>query len=573
MRSLLKVPFLVGALACAVIGSNAQNVNTEMAGSDIVASKFTRPSLSVATVKFTNSVTMSSELLVNQIPERFDKNASKSSPIVINASVVQPYYGDDKEQLVANRLAMKTNKTELDPLVIEAVNKSRIANEILDKLFIVNGKASLDNLLERAKMTKTDKEVNTESEMSLEDQFARDFATVKNQLKMLYVVVFSQYDKTPFETDKLEGFKATGAYWVLKLDLPEDFESSASANWNNFKNYLSSSSFTWSLASTQVNVATSANAKPQVFKPSGNELQDAIAKKAIDAANAVIEKNRKSPEELIAGIQTQLYATQDYQATKAIVDFQPRVPLLSTKPIRGKVGKKEDLSKGQRWALRETVEKNGKAIQVHRGFVRADSIVDNRGVATGNTKPSTFYQIQGKKPEPGMLMVWQDDLGIIIRAAYMQKLMPSENYNSGYPSIQLGYLVKPVKGLYAGLEIQIDNDKSVEDFIGTSDEYSSTMALVGINIGYQLHTSRNSQLRVEGGFLYGSSDADLSDDYDFGYMYLVPQGSASLNFNVGKSMQLNITAGYRALLAVPDPASTAQGEATPFVGGGLTYNL
>lgn len=581
MKTRLKYLLLFAFCASSFIGVYAQNVESEMIGSNVIASKFTRPSLSVATVKFSNSVAMSTEILANLIPVTFDKNASKSSPIMVNKSVVLPYYGDDEKEDRANNLAIHKNKAELDPLVLDAVKKSRIANEILDNLFIVNGQASLDNLIARAIMTKTDKEVNTESEMTLEDQFARDFATVKEQLNLIYIVVFSAYDLTPYETDDAVGFKSLGAYWLLKLEVPSDFESLASANWRNLRNFLGSASFNWSLIKTEIVTNYTYESKPKPRALTGDPVKDAKIKKQNDQAMARFESYRKSPEESFAIIQTKLFDNYIIETKEVIDDFRVRVPLLYTKPIRAKVGLKEGLSKGQRWVLLETVEKDGIPMQVHRGFVRADSIVDNRGIATGNTKPSTFYQIQGKKPEPGMLMVLQDDQGGLIRLAHMQKVMKSENYNPSFQSVQGIVIVKDVKGLIWSVELQIDDDKTVKDFIENlnlpdtdTNNYRSYFGIYGANIGYQFYTSRNSQLRVEGGYLFGVSDPDLSENYsDYGYWYQVLHGSASLNFNLGKSNQLNITAGYRGFQAFGSGGAENKYEATPFWGVGLTSNF
>ena len=41
------------------------------------------------------------------------------------------------------------------------------------------------------------------------------------------------------------------------------------------------------------------------------------------------------------------------------------------------------------------------------------------------TEPSTFYQIQGKSVDQGMLMLWDDDYGVSIRALGHVKTTPS----------------------------------------------------------------------------------------------------------------------------------------------------
>lgn len=52
---------------------------------------------------------------------------------------------------------------------------------------------------------------------------------------------------------------------------------------------------------------------------------------------------------------------------------------------------------------------SGNQSTVRKGMVRAKTINDNKGIATGTSLPSAFQQVQGKRIYPGMFMESKDD--------------------------------------------------------------------------------------------------------------------------------------------------------------------
>ena len=99
-------------------------------------------------------------------------------------------------------------------------------------------------------------------------------------------------------------------------------------------------------------------------------------------------------------------------SNKKMDEWKVVTPIMKVHPIQAKVGKKESVRNGQKFrAYRIVEDKNGNLSSKKSGQVRAaNKIIDNRGIASGNTEPSEFYQISGKTVSPGMLLVEHRDL-------------------------------------------------------------------------------------------------------------------------------------------------------------------
>lgn len=96
------------------------------------------------------------------------------------------------------------------------------------------------------------------------------------------------------------------------------------------------------------------------------------------------------------GAMNEAYSNVMYSLEKKIPQWNVAVPVISTKPIRAKIGDKEGIRNGQRYrAYSYSEDKNGKLVSHPEGYLRAIKIVDNIGVATGNSLTSEFCQISG----------------------------------------------------------------------------------------------------------------------------------------------------------------------------------
>lgn len=191
-------------------------------------------------------------------------------------------------------------------------------------------------------------------------------------------------------------------------------------------------------------------------------------------------------------------------------DFNVKTAMYSTHPLTAKIGLKEGVKVDQRYFAFEFVQnKKGQAIAKRRGVVRASSkIVDNRQVATGQSKGSKFYQIAGRRLEKGMLLKQVDDKGIGITAAYGNPLL---NFMGEYN-------VGPIIGV-PGIKIFGEMFFGFTDY----DTYVSDLAKQNSwDESYLLGLGFNSTLSTS---LFGYS-IGLSKDINFGRNFvLIPYGS------------------------------------------------
>lgn len=129
---------------------------------------------------------------------------------------------------------------------------------------------------------------------------------------------------------------------------------------------------------------------------------------------------KKTDDQLFAGLVTDGFEDVLFQLSTRYEDFRVRTAIFDTRPISAKIGLKEGVSVDQRYFVYEyRLNADGEIEPVRKGVVRAGRrITDNRHVATGQTQPSRFYQVAGRRIQPGMLIEQRNDLGLGISMGY-----------------------------------------------------------------------------------------------------------------------------------------------------------
>lgn len=139
-----------------------------------------------------------------------------------------------------------------------------------------------------------------------------------------------------------------------------------------------------------------------------------------DKEGQVKEKTSAPVPEENTVVKAQKYAFADamFKLEKLIPGWQVGVAVISVKPIKAKVGRKEGLSNGSRFrAYSYEEDRNGNLLSRKRGYIRAAAVADNRQFATGRTEPSTFYQISGvRNIEEGWILKEKKDLKVGVSA-------------------------------------------------------------------------------------------------------------------------------------------------------------
>ena len=117
-------------------------------------------------------------------------------------------------------------------------------------------------------------------------------------------------------------------------------------------------------------------------------------------------------------------------------DFHIQNTIYAVHPIRAKIGKKENVRVNDRYFVYEYQMKDDQTLKRNRrGVIRATNhIADNRGVATGHTPTTEFYQIAGSPLAEGMTI---------------------EEKHSLYVNLDLGYRYGNLEGGYIGLSTNL----------------------------------------------------------------------------------------------------------------------
>ena len=233
-------------------------------------------------------------------------------------------------------------------------------------------------------------------------------------------------------------------------------------------------------------------------------------------------------------------------------------------PLRAKIGTKEGVKNRMRFrAYLVKGDKNGNPYMVPKGYIRATTVADNRGMATGqSTKFTEFYQISGGKIDEGMTIKQKNDLGMGVSLGY--KVGGLAPYN-----LTVDYLASiNTKGFahYGLLNVGYDmfSGSKIGDKVGQYLPAGSLTGLTdggisyinfGIGYGFGIRPIRHVELMpfIMGGGDYMMNHNDLPDDEETEDSFskkIAWYGNAGLrvNFNVKYPLQLFIQADYTLLI-------------------------
>ena len=236
-------------------------------------------------------------------------------------------------------------------------------------------------------------------------------------------------------------------------------------------------------------------------------------------------------------------------------------------PLRAKIGTKEGVKNRMRFQayMVKGDRKTGEPYTVSKGYIRATTIADNRGMATGqSTKFTEFYQISGGKIDEGMTIKQKNDLGMGVSLGY--KVGGLAPYN-----LTVDYLASiNTKGFshYGLLNVGYDmfSGSKIGDKVGQYLPAGSLTGLTdggisyinfGIGYGFGIRPIRHVELMpfIMGGgdYLMNHNDVldeEIGEETEDSFMDKVAwYGNAGLriNFNVKYPLQLFIQADYTLL--------------------------
>ncbi|MEJ5264077.1 MAG: hypothetical protein WHT29_02045 [Bacteroidales bacterium] len=294
---------------------------------------------------------------------------------------------------------------------------NKVSREVVAKWFNRNekGEFSMDLIAERGMYNATDAEVikakASERKMALlqdagENLLDRSYILVYDIKKIMTAEEFARAKGRPAEE---EGYYAWYDCYLFKLDWTD---SVAAVFYNNL----------WTDASNFDPARVEAFNKtnfPIVFVDKVSTAFGYVSSTQYKDHSRNIFGSL-TDDQLFERLFSKVVDEADTQLAQRNEDFKVKIPVFSTEPIQAKVGLKEGLSVDKRFFVYEfEVNSKGEKKAVRKGVVRAtNKITDNRGIATGQTEPSKFYQVAGRKLYQGMLMQENPDWGFGLTFGY-----------------------------------------------------------------------------------------------------------------------------------------------------------
>lgn len=541
------------ALLTALMTANAQEKVKE-----VVSDVYDRNGLTVIVINRGDQYDENSVNFVNKliIDDKFDANLIGTKTLFLEKDRTQPLTAAEVDSLVRN---------------------SGVSKEILGCIYNRKADGSMDDELVRYRghYNANDQDVINAAAAKVAEQhltwgeslvnssyiLVLDFFNITRPVDKktgapaeFYVLDANAYTyKVDCNSDKLNEFYMTS--WASATDTPEQ-KAAARAAFDKFQLDVVSVA---SVKASSSNTGSLANDLGASVKDLGNSIKSLFKKssKVEEGAEEQVEETSVAPvfaDNSVEKAQNDAYADALFKLEKEISEWQVAVSVASVKPIKAKVGKKEGLSNGSRFrAYSYEEDEEGNLTSRKRGYLRATKVVDNRQFATGETEPSTFYQISGvKNIEEGWTLKQKKDirLGVSLTGKVGGLSLSSANVDFDY----LLHISK-VGTAYALVNIGIDPLIYAQK-IG---EYPISNFNFSAGVGYGLHLGRFIELMPYA--VFGADYMQLGNNGIFTYLndeenkkcsaFFIEPG-IRLSFQVAYPFSIYLKAGYDILFNTED---------------------
>jgi hypothetical protein len=338
----------------------------------------------------------------------------------------------------------------------------------------------------------------------------------------------------------MEGYQISYSSSIYKLDWSQEVSS------NFYKNLYVSEKTNQSIRQEKIN-AFNQSTYPMVFVAEVSGTISSI--QSNDPASYVLTK-RKTMQELLENSVPDIQEDAMYQASKKIDDFRVKAPLFKTYPTLSKIGTKEGLYLDQRMFVYEL---DGDK-KVKKGIVTVAKIEDNAKVATGETTPSRFRQVAGKRIEPYHFLESKEDSGLSYTLGFTPGDVSAASGFHASVDARVNRFLKVkdanassiTRGVNLSLNIAYNmiNEK-VFDFDTANSEGSSLMA--GLSLGKEIAITKKGNIYIFpqiGGSLMSYTftkfdGEDISEEYaDYKEWSAI---SANVTFGLGINFASNLS--------------------------------
>lgn len=415
--------FMKRFLLCSVALLSVFAVSAQEKVKEVVTSDYNRSSLSFVFVERNHNdsdVRRSYEAQV--VEEKFDENVITTDYVKVPTTANLPSKAAD---------------------VLKAVNDNFIGRQIMTSIF--NGKAdgSFDDAVirERGMYNAKDQDIKNLSAAKVKEVAYEWGEPLVNSS---YVMVFDVYKTEQKNTDKGTTYTASAAAHVYKLKadkaILDEFYAKAWAN------------------------PDSSDAEKAAAKAEFEKMNFEMVLVATTTSIGSSSKTQHTNGSMYIAC-NKAFENAMFNLEKKISAWQVATSVTAVKPIAAKIGTKEGLKNADRYQVYSYKEnKDGELLSVKRGYVRATVVANNSGVATGDTKPSNFYQISGfGNVREGYTLKQKKDvkLGVSLTAG-----VAAAGFRLGLDMDYLAHITKRGFITYGMLNVGLDNFVYADASIG-----------------------------------------------------------------------------------------------------------
>lgn len=454
---------LLSVALLSVVAVSAQ----EKVKKEVVSSDYDRPSVSYVLVNRSWSHAKDVQTFFNtlEIGDKYDKNFIKTERIDVSHSA---------------GVAVAQSS------VSEVINQQNLGKEVISYLFNRDSNGNFDDSIirERGLYNATDQDVQNLKGAKVQEQALEWGEPLVNTS---YVVVLDVYETTESRDDNGDiSYTAKCTAHAYKLSGDKE------VLYNFYATGWADEGYT----AQEREAAVSAYNDMQfdlVYVTSTNVIGSSTKSKYSDGNMYMACKDA--------------YHDVVYNFEKLISGWRTTISVVSTGPIAAKIGTKESLKNGDRFQTYSYKEnRNGELVSVKHGMVRATVVANNKGVATGNTKPSYFYQISGvANVKEGYILKQKNDLKL-------GTALTVGGYSNGLRvGVDLDYIANIAKHGQIGYGMINFGINFVDETVA-----SSSLIDASIGAGYGVPISRFIEvtpLAMIGCYL--APDDSTSEDFDY----------------------------------------------------------
>lgn len=510
---------------------------------EVVSSEYNRNSLSVVVVTRGNQYRGEAANFANllQIDDKFDVNSIPTKSITFDKAVGLPMTSEEADSLIRT---------------------SKVAKEILGYIFNRKADGTMDDALlrERGHYNATDQDVINAAAAKVHEQHL-EWGEKLVSSSYILLLDYAKIEESRNKEGEFLGYMAPVNAYVYRVDLPKDKLDDfyvtcwADASYSEEKKAEAVAAFeAFEVNAVQVAQADAAGASlgsivgdlSGIFK----DLGGIFKKSSKVAEEEEVKAEPAAPTFADKSVEIALndsYLSVIPKLENKIADWQVAVSIASVKPLKAKIGKKEGLKNGQRFrSYMYTEDKEGNLVSKKRGYLRATTVIDNRGYATGSTDMSSFYQISGgQNIQEGWTIKQKNDIKLGVSA--MARVGGLSTFGV---KVDLDYLAhfSRVGSLYPMVSVGFDpTAMAINLGVGNSSNIN-----FGVGAGYGLHALRWLEIMpyvTFGADMYTLPKAITEVDEKASATALVVEPGLRVAFQIAYPVSLFVKGGYDVLLA------------------------